>query len=455
MRKRAILALMLVVALAVTTSCSLIVKDAEVDKQTVIIEAAGKTFTKEEVKTELSQALDYQEYVYGMYGYPFDKTDAKTIAEAQDNVIKGLIDRAVTDQKKTELGFDTFTDEELAQMQAEVDETWDGYVKSITSGYFADTKLTGDELTKAIDAKMVEVGYGSKDTMLESQKTVKANEKLRADVVKDVAVTDDEVKAEYDSRVAAAMANYANDVSAYGSDVQNGATVYYVPAGYRYVKNILRKFSEEDATKISGFTTQITDKQTQLGNVTSSLAELGEDATADDELTAQKRADLTKTKATLDAELADLQTQLDAAKETAYAALQPTVDEILAKLAQSTDFDALIAEYGEDPGMQNEPGKTTGYPVCLGSTSWVAEFTDAAMALEKIGDVSSAVRSSYGIHFIQYTGDAAEGAVAFDTVKDTVQSELLTKKQDEQYTATVAQWATDAHAKIYIDRMAD
>ena len=66
MRKRVILALMLVVALAVTTSCSLIVKDAEVDKQTVIIEVAGKTFTKGEVNQQVSQTLDYQEYLYSM-----------------------------------------------------------------------------------------------------------------------------------------------------------------------------------------------------------------------------------------------------------------------------------------------------------------------------------------------------------------------------------------------------
>ncbi|MEG0126066.1 MAG: hypothetical protein RR816_08265 [Clostridia bacterium] len=121
MRKRVILALMLVVALAATTSCSLVVKDAEVDKQTVIIEAAGKTFTKGEVKAQLAQALDYQEYMYQMYGMAFDKTDKKVIADSQENVLNGLVEQAVIEQKKTEMNMNTFTDAEIADMQAAVD----------------------------------------------------------------------------------------------------------------------------------------------------------------------------------------------------------------------------------------------------------------------------------------------------------------------------------------------
>ena len=37
--------------------------------------------------------------------------------------------------------------------------------------------------------------------------------------------------------------------------------------------------------------------------------------------------------------------------------------EIDARLAGGEDFMALMAEYGEDPGMQNEPTATRGYYV--------------------------------------------------------------------------------------------
>lgn len=455
MRKRVILALMLVVALAVTTSCSLIVKDAEVDKQTVIIEVAGKTFTKGEVNQQVSQTLDYQEYLYSMYGMAFDKTSATSVSEARDSVIEGLIQQAVIDQKINEMGMNAFTEDELAQMNTTVDETYQSYADSVKTSYFAETELAGEELDKAIADKMTELGYATKEQLLENEKITKATDKLKAEVVKDVAVSDDEVKAEYDTRVESAKTEYEGNLSAYGAAVQNGSTVYYTPAGYRYVKNILRKLSDEDSPKISELNQQITDKQTQLTNVETSLTGLGEDAAADDEETAKTRADLTATKATLDAEIADLNKQLGEAKEAAYAAVQPTIDEILAKLNEGGDFDALMEEYGEDTGMQASPAKETGYLVCEGSTTWVTEFTEAAMALKSIGDVSPAVRTSYGIHILKYVGDAAEGPADYAAVEETVRGELLTQKQDNLYNETVSQWVTDAGAKTYKDRLAD
>ena len=61
MRKRVLLALVLVLTLLVSTGCSLIIKDEEVDKQTPIIEVAGKTITKGEVQDMTQSVLDYNE----------------------------------------------------------------------------------------------------------------------------------------------------------------------------------------------------------------------------------------------------------------------------------------------------------------------------------------------------------------------------------------------------------
>ena len=76
MRKRVILVLMLILALLAASSCSLIIKDEEVDKQTPIIEVAGQTFTKAEVNEQVEAVMDYEEYMYSMYGISYDRTDA-------------------------------------------------------------------------------------------------------------------------------------------------------------------------------------------------------------------------------------------------------------------------------------------------------------------------------------------------------------------------------------------
>ena len=345
MRKRVVLALLLVAAMVVTSSCSLIVKDAEVDKQTPIIEVAGKTFTKGEVNTLVQNTLDYQAYLYSMYGMNFDPTSESAISSAQESVITGLIEQAVTDAKMDELGIE-LTDEELATIQSEAETTYQGYKDTVMNAAYADTELTGDELEAALTETMAQYGYPTLDEIVENSKETKRSEKLKVEIVKDVTVTDEEVQTEYDSRVENAKTTYESNPGAYGTSVTNGTTVYYTPAGYRYVKNILRKFSDEDSQKISDIQSQITDKQTQLSNVESSLSDLGEATEDESEEIAKNRQELTDTQTTLNAEIEDLNKQLDAAREAAYAALQPTIEEIQGKLAEEgADFDALMERW--------------------------------------------------------------------------------------------------------------
>lgn len=455
MRKRIFLAVLMIAALVLSTSCSLIVKDADVDAQTTVIDVAGQTITKAEVQQAVENTLSYQSYIYSMYGYTYDATDAKNIADAQDSAIDALIQQAVTDQKIAELGFDQFTDEELSEMQASVDETYNGYLDSVKTYYFADTELTGDELDAAIAAKMAELGYPDAASLLKDQKTSKSDEKLKDYVVKDVTVTEDEIQAEYDSRVEAAKSSYADDLSQFGSDISDGSTIYYRPAGYRYVKNILVKLTDDDNTAISDLNSQITDVQSNLDTNATAQAALPEDATTDTEEQAQSRAALVATQAELQAQLSDLNSQLATATEAAYANIQPKIDEIVAKLDAGEDFDTVMEAYGEDTGMQSEPAKTNGYPVCKGDTNWVEEFTTASMALANVGDVSAPFRTSYGIHIVKYQSDIAEGVVALDDVKDTISADLLSTKQDDLYNTTVSQWVTAANAKVYKDRLAD
>lgn len=453
MGKRVTLAWMLVFALFVTSGCGLIVKDPQVDKQTVIIEVAGKTFTKEEVSQQVQVTLNYQQQIYAMYGIQFDPTDAQVIASAQEQTIDGLVRQAVIEQKEAEMGMDTFTDEELEGLKATAEEAYQRNVESVKTNYFADTTLEGEELDKAVEEKLTELGYSSVDILLGNEKKNAAYDKLRAEVIKDVQITEDELKVEYEQKAAAAKTEYEITPTDYGTDVRNGQTVYYRPAGYRFVKNILRKLSEDDATAISDLESQLTAKQDELTTAQNSLAAMDADAAQDTPEQAKAREELTAQEAALTAEVAQLQAQLDSTREAAYAKVQPSIDEILQKLSEGGDFDALMEEYGEDDGMKVSPAKEEGYLVCENDTSWVAEFTQAAMALVKVGDVSAPVRTSYGIHLLQYAGNLEEGQVPFEEVRDALQEELLSTRQDETFNATLEQWVKDAGAKIYADRM--
>ena len=70
------------------------------------------------------------------------------------------------------------------------------------------------------------------------------------------------------------------------------------------------------------------------------------------------------------------------------------------------------------------------------------------MALEKVGDVSGKVASdTYGYYIIRYESDVQEGAVALDTVKDSIHDTLLSSRQNETYQATVDEWVKAAGIK--------
>ena len=266
-------------------------------------------------------------------------------------------------------------------------------------------------------------------------------------------MTEEEIKADYDTNLGNAKAKYLSSLSAYATDVSNGATVYYTPAGYRYVKHILLKLAQEDTDALTALQSDMTEKTTQLSNVEASLAELPADSATDTEEQAASRKGLDETKATLDTEIADLQKQIDERTEKAFAALQPKVDEVLQKLAEGADFDELIATYGEDPGMTVSPAKEQGYLVCEGYTGMVEPFVTGAMALKAVGDVSPAVRSDYGVHIITYVSDVAEAETPLDNVRETISAALLSTKQDEAFTAQLTTWTTEANAKIYKDRL--
>lgn len=453
MRKRFFLAILMVAVLVLGTACSAS-NTSSADTKTVIIEVAGKTFTKAQVENATQNVMSYMSYQYSMYGIAYDTTDATVIASAQSTAIQLLVQSAVSEQKIKDLGFDVFTDAELADLQKSADETYQGYVDIVKKNYFADTTLTGDALTTAVEAKMTELGYPDKAATLENTKYSKTQERLKTSVIKDVSVTDADIQTEYDSKVEAAKASYTTSLPQYATDVANGNMIYYHPAGYRYVKNLLIKFTDADSKIISDLQAQITAKKDDLDTNTSMIAAVPTDAISNSDTDVTTRlSKLNDAKATLESEIADLNTQLTAAQEKGYTDIQATVDEITAKLTSGTDFDALLTQYGQDTGMQSEPDKTEGYLVCKGDTRYVTEFTDAAMAIAKVGDVSAPFHTQFGTHIVKYVSDLAEGAVPLADIKDAVSKELLTTKQDDLFNTTLNQWVTDANAKIYTDRM--
>ncbi len=473
MQKRALIALLIVLMLLVS-SCSLIQKDPEVDAATEIVKVGDEVFTKGTIQNMVQDYLQQEQIYYNQYyGQYIDITDKNIIANAQDAVINGVIRQSVLTSKSKELGLDTLSEED----QAEVDDLWQQYYDLVKNYMFGETELEGEELDKAITDSITTTFGITKESLVES--TIAEN--LRNEIVKDVTVSDDEVAAEYDTRVANAKTSYENNPSAYGNAYNQGtSTIYYRPAGYRLVKQILIKFTDEDQTmldeldsKISSLNSLITSYRNDLSaanlenldellgqvqsDVTVGLPEIGAVApeliaTTTDMLPADTEENVKQLLLDLheaEEKLALYQTLRDDAQKAAYDHITADADDVLAQLNDGADWDTLMAEKTQDPGMQSGKTSETGYAVCENMSGFDSAFVNAAMALANIGDTSDKVASDmYGYYIIKYVGDVEEGAVALDDVKETIHDELLSTKQDETYNAKVDEWVAAANAKI-------
>ena len=127
---------------------------------------------------------------------------------------------------------------------------------------------------------------------------------------------------------------------------------------------------------------------------------------------------------------------------------------MLAQLAAGADWDTLMAEKTDDPGMQGDSVTAkNGYTIYAEQTNLDEAFLTAAMALENVGDVSDKVEGMYGYYIIQYTADVVEGPVALEEVSEALSAELLSDKQETTYDETMDQWIEAANPKIDYDAL--
>ena len=459
MRKKALLALMMA-AVLLLSGCNLIQKDQAVDDATEIIRMGDQVITKKEVKAQVESALaTYASNTYMYYGQKVDTTDKNIISMAQDAAIDGLKEDLALTAKAKELGLDQLTDEELESVKAAAEDELDfnkNYAELLNQS--ALEGKSEEEIAKFVEDLLAENNINI-DTLTEAAKKNEIDKKLKAYAVKDIAVSDEEIQADYDSKVAADKETYAEKAGSWASAANSGSSLYYTPAGIRRVKQILVKFKAEDQTAISSAKTAQTEANTALSTAHAKVDSLQSTLDAEgitEEDKAKTEESMTAAKQELDE--ADKAVQaaakaLEDATEKAFANIDEDTDAILAQLAEGADWQTLMDEKNEDTGMKNNE---KGDAVAADMTGFDPAFVDAAMALAKPGDYSGKVKGNdYGYYIIRYEGDEAEGPVALDDVKESISSALLSTKQDEAYTAAKAQWVEEARIKVNLNALKD
>ena len=326
--------------------------------------------------------------------------------ETLNRVLEQLAGDKIIAARAQELGLTEMSEEDLAQIEAQAAQTYEtqlaDYIAFVGG---ADRETAAQQLSEESGVTL--------EGIVEQLKQNWWSQKYYDYTVKDVAVTDEEVQACYDALLAKQKEDFSGTTENFEYAHRTGQPIVWRPEGYRAVRDILIRFTDDaDIEQAARLLDQL---------------ELEEDE--------QKRA--------------DAQAQLD----KLFAPLEKKAAEAQAKLEGGAAFADLMDEYGCDEALKDEPLRSQGYYIT--DTSFVnsAEYVTGSMMLEQPGQVSSPLRSEYGVHLVEYIGDLAPGEVPLADVQEAVSAEALKQKQAEYYAQQRQALLEAANVKYYPERL--
>jgi len=392
--------LLIAVMLASLAACSMVSVDAEKDANQVVAVVGDTQILK---KDFTSKFTDYMN-AYG-YGEDFltDPANAEDVQGFKENVLDLIVQDEAAYQYAIANGLD-LTDEEKQEQRDNLNATLETYKENIRSQVEAEAESDPTIDVEAEVAKREEEQLSYYDEQY-VQDTIRyyVLQNFTDSIKATVNVTEDEAREYYGLQVDNQKLMLDNMVT-YEMAVAMGNTLYVFPEGTKAVKQILIAIPEDKQTAIATY------------------REGGNDEEADK---------------ILNEELAKIKSK---------------ADEVLAKVKAGDDFDALIDEYGEDPGMTQEPAMTKGYYVYPDDTNYVKSFVDGSIALQKVGDNSDLVASDYGYHIIKLINIPDE-VTPFDEVKDDLMATMQTERENSAILTKKQDLLEEMNTKEYYDRL--
>ncbi|MDL2237237.1 peptidylprolyl isomerase [Christensenellaceae bacterium OttesenSCG-928-K19] len=383
-------------------ACSMVEVDEERDKDQTVAVVDGVELKKENYYIALSSML----YNYGMSVEQLEESDYAD--EYRATALSNLVSDELLYQKAEELGIVDDSEEKRAEIKKTAQEQLYSMLEYYREQVAADESIAEEdketEALKKWGKYREDVSMDDMEAYIDSQVRANAINELYDQLMAEVDYTEEQALEYYDQQVDAQRQFIEEDPEQYMPMYEAfGNTVYVNPAGYKYVKNLLIALPDEVQSEIS----------TLRGD--------GDDEAA------------------------------NALRDEELAKIYDEANGLLERARGGEDFDALIEEYGDDPGMEAEPAKTYGYLVREGS-EYVAEFEEASLALENEGDISDLVATDFGYHIIKYQTDG-EGPKPFETVKDEIMETQLNNAKSSHYYEYIEELKEGSTIKEYKNRL--
>ena len=348
------------------------------------------TVLKSEIQDEYVQMLSQYVAYYAQYGYSVDEYDTELQASVAQETVQTKLSTSIVRHYAAQNGYE-LTEEKKTELAAQVKTALDN-TREYLESYLSASGFTGDELNAAVEEQMAQAGY-TEETLMDSAELNDVLNFLYERATADVTVTEDEVKAAFDEKVAKQKESYAS-VDAFVNDYVNESEILYTPENVRLMECIFVASVEGEATE-----DEATADEATVSEATVSEATAGEAA--------------------------------DIASLTGYAKAKA----IAAAIAGGADFEETMKAYTEDGSTEEQ--MLRGYPVAENSTTYGEAFMAGAMALEHVGDVSDVIVTDYGYFILRYAKDLESGEADFEARKETETEETLTNKKNDAYSAFI------------------
>ena len=401
-------------------------------KDTVVATVNGTEIYRWEVDNLLEQNREAYE---GTSGVDLDDpANKETLQAYREYLLNLLVQDTAVNIRAREMGYD-LTDEEKAEVDAEYDAMVQKNIEYYMENDFKGQEDAEQKAREEYEKSLAEHNL-TEEILRQNMYDQKMRLKLSDTLYAEVAAGDDAVQQAYEERVAEDKAKYENDLEAYETaNAADSISVFYHPENYKRFKHILIPMPQETTDKLD----ELYAERAKLVTEASALSlTKGEEDNAVISLRVQIR---------------DLDETIASVKAEGLASIQAKAEEVLKKVQEGEDFDALIDEFGGDEQMQAYPYKQYGYLICQKSTGYDQDVKAAVMGLQKEGDVSSLVGSVYGYHIIKIIDTIEKGPRPFEEVQDILTQLIeLTPKQQifEEFAAEAAQ---QCEIKTYPDRL--
>lgn len=340
---------------------------------------------------------------YSQEDIPDDLLEELLAEKAEEKILK---------LKAQEMGVYELTDADKAEIAAEAESAY----AELLALYRGDVAAEGKdeaaviEETKAYLAQNEGISYDSVYAMLSESRWM---QKLYDAITEDVRIESTDIIQLYNEKLESQKAAFNAYSDDYEATQMNGETIVYNLEGYRAVR--LLSIAPD-------------------GSETASLIE----------------EELTLLDAQSDAErIAQYQAELD----DIYAPAEASMQTVLQQLADGASFDDMLAQFGEDVGMQTPELQKTGYYISEASLMWPQQMIESAMALQNAGDISEPFRMNGSVCILEYVGDVTPGVVSIDALYDVISEEALEQARAEAYENTITHWISEADVRYYPERM--